>query len=164
MGSPMVAPYGAYPTRDGQTVVLGTTSDREWRRLASDLLERPDLAADPRYARNADRVAARAVLDAIVGALVRGARSRRHPAARRRGRHRQRPAQHRRDLAGHPQLAQRGRWRDVDTPVGPVPAVLPPALARGWTVPPARVPALGADTEAVRRELATESPAGAPPR
>ena len=64
------------------------------------------------------------------------------------------------DLAGHPQLAQRGRWRDVDTPVGPVPAVLPPALARGWTVPPARVPALGADTEAVRRELATESPAG----
>jgi len=48
--------------------------------------------------------------------------------------------------------------------VGPVPAVLPPALARGWTVPPARVPGLGADTEAVRRELATESPAGAPPR
>jgi len=48
--------------------------------------------------------------------------------------------------------------------VGPVPAVLPPALARGWTVPPARVPALGADTDAVRRELATESPAGGPPR
>ncbi len=34
MGSPMIAPYGAYPTSDGQTAVLGTTNDREWRRLA----------------------------------------------------------------------------------------------------------------------------------
>ena len=25
MGSPMVTPYGAYPTADGQTAVLGTT-------------------------------------------------------------------------------------------------------------------------------------------
>ena len=30
VGSPAVAPYGAFPTRDGQTVVLGTTNDREW--------------------------------------------------------------------------------------------------------------------------------------
>src|SRR6201996_7261605 len=36
MGSPVVAPYNAYATGDGQTVVLGTTSDREWRRLAGD--------------------------------------------------------------------------------------------------------------------------------
>ena len=32
----MVAPYGSYTTADQQTVVLGTTSDREWRRLARD--------------------------------------------------------------------------------------------------------------------------------
>jgi crotonobetainyl-CoA:carnitine CoA-transferase CaiB-like acyl-CoA transferase len=67
MGSPIVAPYGAYPTADGQTAVLGTTSDREWRRLTKDLLERPDLAEDPRYARNEDRVRHRAELDRIVG-------------------------------------------------------------------------------------------------
>lgn len=36
MGSSMVAPYGSYTTADQQTVVLGTTSDREWRRLARD--------------------------------------------------------------------------------------------------------------------------------
>ena len=28
MSSPAVAPYGAYRTADGQTVVLGTTNDR----------------------------------------------------------------------------------------------------------------------------------------
>ncbi len=63
----MVAPYGAYPTGDGQTAVLGTTSDREWRRLARDLLGRPDLAEDPRYAHNGDSVRHRAELDQLLG-------------------------------------------------------------------------------------------------
>jgi crotonobetainyl-CoA:carnitine CoA-transferase CaiB-like acyl-CoA transferase len=35
-----VAPYGAYLTADEQTLVLGTTNDREWRRLALDVLGR----------------------------------------------------------------------------------------------------------------------------
>ena len=50
-------------------------------------------------------------------------------------------------------LAARGRWRQVDSPVGPVPALLPPALALGWTAVNGRVPALGADTDAIRAEV-----------
>jgi crotonobetainyl-CoA:carnitine CoA-transferase CaiB-like acyl-CoA transferase len=154
MGSPMVAPYGAYATADGQTVVLGTTSDREWRRLAGELLRSPDLEADVRFARNAGRVALRVELDAILGAwcaerdladIQRLADEAGIGNARLNGV---------RDLAEHPQLAQRGRWRDVDSPVGPVPALLPPALGRGWPVPDGRVPALGADTAAIRAEVA----------
>ncbi len=153
MGSPMVAPYGAYPTRDGQTVVLGTTSDREWRRLADDLLQRPDLVADARYARNVGRVAARGELDAIVGAWCAErdlADIQRLADAAGIGNARLNTVG---DLAGHPQLAERGRWRDVDTPVGPVPALLPPALATDWKVREGSVPALGADTAAVRAEV-----------
>ena len=41
MSSPAVAPYGAYPTADRQTLVLGTTNDREWQRLASAVLGGP---------------------------------------------------------------------------------------------------------------------------
>ena len=52
MGSPAVAPYGSYPTADGQTVVLGTTNDREWQRFARDILARTDLADDERFATN----------------------------------------------------------------------------------------------------------------
>ena len=150
----MVAPYGAYATADGQTVVLGTTSDREWRRLAGDLLNRPDLVSDTRFARNADRVALRAELDGILGAwcaeraladIQRLADQAGIGNARLNGV---------RDLAEHPQLAQRGRWRDVDSPVGLVPALLPPALGQGWQVPGGRVPALGADTAAIRAEVA----------
>lgn len=153
MGSPIVAPYGAYPTADGQTAVLGTTSDREWRRLTNDLLERPDLAQDPRYARNEDRVRHRAELDRIVGEWC----AQRDLAE----------IQHRADLAGignarlngvkdlaeHEQLGKRGRWRQVGSPAGPVPALLPPALATGWPVVSGRVPALGEDTDAIRAEV-----------
>jgi itaconate CoA-transferase len=159
MGSPMVAPYGAYPTADGQTVVLGTTSDREWRRLAGALLQRPDLVADDRLARNADRVALRGEVDAILQAWCADrdlAEIQRLADAAGIGNARLNGV---RDLAEHPQLAQRGRWRDVDSPVGPVPALLPPALARGWPVPDARVPALGADTAAIRAEVADPDPA-----
>src|SRR5690606_31831784 len=66
MGSPAVAPYGAYRTADGQTVVLGTTNDQEWQRLARDVLGRRDLADDPQLRTNAGRVAARRRLDAEI--------------------------------------------------------------------------------------------------
>jgi itaconate CoA-transferase len=153
MGSPIVAPYGAYPTADGQTAVLGTTSDREWHRLTKDLLDRPDLAEDPRYKHNADRVRHRAQLDQIVGEwcaqrdlaeIQRRADEARLGNARLNGV---------RDLAEHEQLAQRGRWRQVGTPAGPVPALRPPALATTWPVISGQVPALGADTEAIRAEV-----------
>jgi len=153
MGSPMVAPYGAYPTADGQAAVLGTTSDREWQRLARDLLARPELAEDPRFAHNGDRVRHRAELDQILGdwcaqrdlaEVQRRADQAGIGNARLNGV---------RDLAEHAQLAARGRWRQVDTPVGPVPALLPPALARDWPPVTGPVPALGADTDTIRAEV-----------
>ena len=51
------------------------------------------------------------------------------------------------DVWEHPQLAARGRWREVGTPAGPVPALLPPG---SWDVEPRMdpVPALGEHTEA----------------
>jgi itaconate CoA-transferase len=153
MGSPMVAPYGAYATGDGQTAVLGTTSDREWRRMARDMLGRPDLADDPRYAHNADRVQYRAELDQLVGAWCAGldlAEIQRRADEAGIGNARLNGV---RDLAGHPQLAGRGRWREVGSPAGPLPALLPPALARDWTAVTGSVPALGADTDAIRAEV-----------
>ncbi|MEU1511404.1 CaiB/BaiF CoA-transferase family protein [Streptomyces sp. NPDC005811] len=153
MGSPAVAPYGAYPTADGRTVVLGTTNDREWDRLARELLGRPDLADDERFRTNAGRVAHRDVLDAEITAWC--------------GRHDLADVQDRADEAGignaryntprevlaHPQLAARDRWREIDTPAGPVPALLPPPVIDGFDPPMGAVPALGEHTDAVLAEL-----------
>lgn len=152
MGSPMIAPYGAYPTSDGQTAVLGTTNDREWRRLA-ELIGRPELADEPRYAHNDNRVEARDELDAVVGAWCAEhtlAEIQKTADAAGIGNARLNSV---RDLAEHPQLVERGRWREVGTPSGPVPALLPPAVADGWPVRSGAVPALGAHTDAIRAEF-----------
>ncbi|MDH6286369.1 CaiB/BaiF CoA transferase family protein [Rhodococcus opacus] len=152
MGSPMIAPYGAYPTSDGQTAVLGTTNDREWRRLA-EMIGRPELADEPRYAHNDNRVEARDELDAVVGAWCAEhtlAEIQKTADAAGIGNARLNSV---RDLAEHPQLVARGRWREVGTPSGPVPALLPPAVAEGWPVHSGAVPALGAHTDAVRTEF-----------
>ncbi|WP_416979951.1 CaiB/BaiF CoA transferase family protein [Streptomyces sp. T028] len=153
MSSPAVSPYGAYPTADGQTVVLGTTNDREWDRLARELLGRPDLADDDRFRTNAGRVEHRDVLDAEIAAWC--------------ARHGLADVQDRADAAGignaryntpsevlvHPQLAARDRWREIDTPAGPVPALLPPPVIDGYDPPMGAVPALGQHTNAVLAEL-----------
>ena len=89
VSSPAVAPYGAFPTRDGQTVVLGTTNDREWQRVAREIIDRPDLADDARFATNTDRCAHRDDSRRGDRILVCAARSRAHPEDRRRGRDRQ---------------------------------------------------------------------------
>ena len=152
MGSPMIAPYGAYPTSDGQTAVLGTTNDREWRRLA-EMIGRPELADEPRYAHNDNRVEARDELDALVGAWCAEhtlAEIQKTADAAGIGNARLNSV---RDLAEHPQLVERGRWREVGTPSGPVPALLPPAVADGWPVRSGAVPALGAHTNAIRAEF-----------
>jgi itaconate CoA-transferase len=153
MGSPAVAPYGAYRTADGHTVVLGTTNDREWQRLAREILERPDLAEDKRFRTNSGRVQHRDMLDAEIGAWCA-----RHDLA-----HVQKIA----DAAGignsrfnlpseviaHPHLIARDRWRQVDTPAGPVPALLPPPIISGYDPPMGAIPGLGQHTDSVLAEL-----------
>jgi len=153
MSSPAVAPYGAYPTADGHTVVLGTTNDREWQRLARELLGRNDLADDPRFAGNADRVANRAILDEAIAAWCA-----RHDLAHIQdaadaagiGNARYNTAG---DVLAHPQLSERDRWRSIDTPAGPIPSLLPPPVIAGFEPPMGPVPALGEHTEAVLGEL-----------
>jgi crotonobetainyl-CoA:carnitine CoA-transferase CaiB-like acyl-CoA transferase len=54
-----------------------------------------------------------------------------------------------RDLARHPQLVERGRWRDVPTPFGDVPGLLPPGLPRATPPRMDPVPALGEHSEQV---------------
>jgi crotonobetainyl-CoA:carnitine CoA-transferase CaiB-like acyl-CoA transferase len=153
MSSPAVAPYGAYPTADGHTVVLGTTNDREWQRLARELLGRDDLADDPRFAGNAGRVAHRAILDEAIGDwCARHDLAKIQDAADAAGIGNARyntPS----DVLAHPQLAERQRWRSIDTPTGPIPSLLPPPVIAGYDPPMGAVPGLGEHTDAVLGEL-----------
>ena len=57
------------------------------------------------------------------------------------------------DLIAHPQLAERDRWREVDTPVGPIAALRPPAILHGVGERFDPIPAVGEHTEAILRSL-----------
>jgi crotonobetainyl-CoA:carnitine CoA-transferase CaiB-like acyl-CoA transferase len=64
-GNSNTAPYGAYQTADGY-VIVAIWSGAFWPKLCR-ALDLPDLADDPRFRTNADRVASRGVLDEIIG-------------------------------------------------------------------------------------------------
>jgi itaconate CoA-transferase len=53
------------------------------------------------------------------------------------------------EVWGHPQIAARGRWREVKTPAGPVAALLPPATLSTSEARMEAVPALGEHTDSV---------------
>jgi itaconate CoA-transferase len=68
MAHPTIAPYGAFISGDGHTLIISIQNDREWRDLAGQVLLDDALASDPRFATNADRVAHRGMLDARIQA------------------------------------------------------------------------------------------------
>ena len=153
MSSPVVAPYGAYPTADGHLVVLGTTNDQEWRRLSRDMLGRPDLADDPSLSTNEQRCGQRQRIDAEISKWT-GARS---------GDDILRAADECKiggarfnsisEVTAHPQLSSRGRWIDVDSPVGPVTTLSPPFTNPTWPPATGAIPGLGEHTNAILTEL-----------
>ncbi|MBX3603376.1 MAG: CoA transferase [Rubrivivax sp.] len=148
-----IYPYGPFPTGDGGSVLLGVQNEREWQAFCERVLEQPALAADPRFASNAARSAARGELQAIIVAAFA-----RLEAAQ---------VMQRLDEAGvahaqvnglaqvwdHAQLRARERWAEVQTPAGPVPAALPPGATDAASVRMGAVPALGEHSAAILAEL-----------
>jgi formyl-CoA transferase len=64
-----IVPYQVFSAADGQ-LVIAVGNDAQYARFC-DLAGRPDLAADPRYAKNAGRVRNRAELVPLLEAIVR---------------------------------------------------------------------------------------------
>ncbi|MET8949111.1 CaiB/BaiF CoA-transferase family protein [Streptomyces sp. NPDC004542] len=152
-----IAPYGAYTAADGNDVLLSVQNEREWAALCERFLEAPGLVTDPRFATGSARVAHRDELNAVIAERFAESDS---------GEIRELL-----DAAGiantgvndvrafldHAVLAGRDRWRDVRIPGGvSVPALLPPADLVGVAPRMGPVPALGAHTDAILRELRYE--------
>ena len=148
-----IAPYGPVTTRDDHAIYLAVQNASEWKRLCEAVLQQPELADDERFRTNPLRVANRAALDTAIAAVTRELSSSELVA--------------RLDAAGiahatmstmaefvaHPQLTARGRWRDIDTPAGPIRALLPPVSIDESDPVMGAVPALGEHTDAILAEL-----------
>jgi itaconate CoA-transferase len=152
-----IYPYGPFPAGDGRVVMLGLQNEREWGLFCSKVLQQPGLAADPRFNSNSARTAARDTLRAIINevfsALTAEQVIERLEAAQIANAHMN--TMH--DMWEHPQLKARARWSEVETPVGALPALLPPGVPDTWTARMDPVPALGEHTEAILGQLGYDS-------
>ena len=150
---PSIAPYGPHRAGDGEMLVLGLQNEREWVTFCERVLGRPDLAGDPRFSSNSARVAHRADLTRIVEEAFAGLGAaevvaRLDSAGIANGR-----LNGIAEVALHPQLAARDRWREVETSAGAVAATLPPMNLQGVAPAMGAVPSLGQHTEPILRSL-----------
>ncbi|WP_027135101.1 CaiB/BaiF CoA transferase family protein [Geminicoccus roseus] len=155
LNHPTIAPYGAYPCRDGKAVLFSIQNEREWPLFCRDVLERAEVAVDPRFASNNQRVANRPALDEIILAVF-ASMDRDEAVARL---EKARVAYGRvstlEDVSNHPQ----NRYITVDSPAGPVRMLAPGATFDGEIPAFRKVPALGEHTEQIIAEFTGAGPA-----
>lgn len=145
-----LAPYGVFTAGDGTPILIAIQSDREWGVLCRKVLGAPELATDPRFATNPARLANRAETDGLVARyfakhdveeLSKQLEAAEIAFAR---------VNEVVDVLRHPHL----RRVSVPSPNGPVAMPAPPARFTGEDAEAfGALPALGAHTEAVRREF-----------
>jgi len=151
LNHPTIAPYGAYQTKEGGEVLIAIQNEREFARLAADVLGRPDMPRDPKFSSNEARCANRPELDRIVvvafGAMPRDALVARLRAA-------DIAFGEVNDVAG---LSRHSALRRVTvaSPTGPVSLAAPPARRNGETPALGPVPAIGEHSEKIRKEFAS---------
>ncbi|MFF2347828.1 CaiB/BaiF CoA transferase family protein [Pseudarthrobacter sp. NPDC058119] len=152
-----IAPYGPFTTADG-TVFFGIQNEREWAAFCTDVLQQPELAQDGRFNSNTKRVENRADLHSVIGKafgdlFTEKAVARLDEAgianAQLRDMH---------GFSAHPQLASRNRWRDVESPVGPLRSLIPPVNSREAAFRMGAVPELGEHTQRIYSELGVRVP------
>jgi crotonobetainyl-CoA:carnitine CoA-transferase CaiB-like acyl-CoA transferase len=154
-----VTPYGPYLARDGKYVNLAVASARDWEVFCVRVLERPDLLDDPRFGTVEARRNRRAELEATIEDLIA-----RRDAAHWLERLRVAGLPHGEvrgiaEVLAHPQVAARRMIREIESPVGRVSVIGSPLQLSASPARYDRVPALGADTDAVLRDLGYDAPA-----
>jgi crotonobetainyl-CoA:carnitine CoA-transferase CaiB-like acyl-CoA transferase len=149
LNHPTIAPYGAYECGDGKPVLISIQNEREWRSLCEKVLGGTEIADDPRFATNPDRVANRPALDAIIHCVFGGGPREAIIAKLEAAKIAYGRLSSLDDLVDHPQ----NRFIKVKTSAGEVKVLAPPPIAVGEPESYGPVPALGEHDDAVRAEF-----------
>jgi itaconate CoA-transferase len=152
-----IFPYGPFVAGDGRSVLFGVQNEREWDAFCRQVLSDATLAEDVRFNSNTKRVQHREMLrERIIHALSSKASEEVIALLDQAGIANARMSEMS-DVWNHAQLAARRRWTEIETPVGPVPALLPPGAEPGGQTRMDPVPALGQHTSAILAELGFDS-------
>lgn len=152
-----IVPYGRYQTGDGESVILGLQNEREWGVFCEKVLLQPELAQDPRFDSNSKRAAKRSEINALIAKvfamLTAEQLIERLDASGIANARMNTPD----EVWEHPQLKARNRWREMDSPAGPLTMLLPPVTMPDFEARIDAVPALGEHTERILGELSYSS-------
>jgi crotonobetainyl-CoA:carnitine CoA-transferase CaiB-like acyl-CoA transferase len=153
----VIAPYGPYTAGDGRIVYLGLQNEREWVQFCAGALGQPEVAGDPRFSSNPQRVKHRDELDALITSAFSSLTAdevidRLETAQIANARMNTVQA-----FTDHPQLAARNRWTEVASPAGPVRTLLPPFNFDNMEIPMGAIPAVGEHTDTILAELGFDS-------
>jgi itaconate CoA-transferase len=148
-----IVPYGRYRTGDGKSVMLGLQNEREWTTFCEKVLGQPALATDARYnsniKRNERRAEITALIDRVFLKLTTPQLVEKLDAAGIANARINSPE----DLWTHEQLKARNRWREMESPKGKLPVLLPPATHGEFDARIGAVPEVGEHTERILREI-----------
>ena len=150
LNHPSIAPYGAYSTSDGGEVLISIQNEREWGRLCSEVLDRPEMSKDPKFLDNEARCKNRVQLDHILHEVFTAIPhedllEKLRDAAIAFG-----EVNGVEGLSKHPALKR----VKVDSPTGPLEMVAPPATIDGEQRELGPVPDIGQHSEQIRKEFA----------
>ena len=148
-----IAPYGAYAAGDGKLVMISVQNDDEWVRFCTTVLQSAEIARDPKFSTNTDRVSHREALDEFIRKALAPINKEEFIARLRQAQVAFGLIRSVEEVLLHPALSM----SEVDTPTGPV--RLPRrAIPRTSLTERKTVPALGAHTKAIRREFGSGTP------
>ncbi|MCS5557894.1 MAG: CoA transferase [Oceanospirillaceae bacterium] len=147
-----IFPYGPFVAGDGNTVLFGLQNEREWRSFCTTVLHDISLITDPRFTTNSLRVKNKNELtDCVISGFSQMSAVQVIERLEKAGIANSQ-MRNMADVWSHPQLKSRERWRQVNTSVGMIPALIPP----GGVGPEPRmdpVPGLGEHTSSILTEL-----------
>ena len=148
-----IYPYGPFPVGDGSNVMLGLQNEREWRIFCDKVLKQPALADEADFSSNSLRVANRDRLRGlIVGTFSKMTIDQVVQYLEDAGIANAR-VNEMKDVWAHPQLKARNRWTEVGSPVGALPALIPPATNNQFEARMDPIPGIGEHTRAILKEL-----------
>lgn len=133
--------------------MLGVQNGSEWRSFCTTVLRQEELALEPRFSENHRRIENRPELHHIINdcfSQLTGAEILDRLEQANIANAEMRTIQ---SFINHPQLAYRQRWHEIDSPSGPLPALLPPAVISGIDPVMNPVPALGQHTDSILAEM-----------
>ena len=148
-----IVPYGRFRTGDGKAVMLGLQNEREWATFCDKVLGQPALVSDTRYDSNTKRNERRAeivaLIDKVFLALTTTQVIEKLDAAGIANARINSPE----DVWNHPQLKARHRWREMGSPKGKLPVLLPPATHDSFEAHIGSAPEVGEHTERILLEI-----------